>query len=151
MRRKDKETNKNSALETAKNCEWAVIAVTDGDAPYCVPINIVFKDDNCIYFHCAKSGRRTDCLRRNNKVCLTCAADVSTISNRFTTGYKSAVIFGNAFEVTEDSEKLEALYLLCRKYVPQEMDNFQKEAESALDRTAAWKIEISQTTGKLSR
>lgn len=148
MRRKDREMNAEFALEVADKCEWAVIAMIGRDLqPYCLPLSIV-RDNNVIYFHSAKDGLKSECLRANNSVCITCVGDTFRPANEFTTEYESAIVRGKAYEVTLTEEKISALRMLCRRHTPNNMDKFDAELGGSLTRTAVWKVEIEKISGK---
>ncbi len=147
MRRKDREKDIEFALEVADKCEYGVMSLCCGDMPYCIPISHVRKDD-VIYFHSAMEGTKTDILRKNPNVCLAFVGDTRIPEGKFTTEYESAVIKGVASEVTDDGEKTEALRILCLKLTPGNMCDFDSAIKRSLARTAVWKIQITQTTGK---
>ncbi|HIU24986.1 MAG TPA: pyridoxamine 5'-phosphate oxidase family protein [Candidatus Copromorpha excrementigallinarum] len=148
MRRKDREMNRDFALYVADKCEYATMAMTDEKGlPYCVPVTIVRKGEY-IYFHSAKEGRKIDILRENPSVCISCVGDTYRTPDRFTTEFESAIIFGEAYEVTEDGEKTEALRLLCLRHTPSNMDAFDSSIEKSLFRTGVWKVKIREITGK---
>ena len=148
MRRKDRERDAEFAYSVIDKCEYAVLSMIDPDgAPYCVPLTIV-RDGGEIYFHCAQEGYKTECLRKNDKVCLACVGDTRRPPDQFTTEYESAIVRGRAAEVTQEEEKTHALYLLCRRHTPANMGQFDKAITASLHRTAVWKIEISEITGK---
>ena len=148
MRRKDRETDKNFALEVIDRCEYGVLAMSrlNGE-PYCIPLSIV-RRNSYIYFHCAMEGEKIENLRHSQKVCMTCVGNVKSIESKFTTSYESAVIFGTAEEVSENNEKIEALRLICQKYAPTNMDNFDDAIDRSLSRTGIWKVKIETVTGK---
>lgn len=148
MRRKDRERDRNFALDVIDKCEYGVLAMTakDGEA-YCVPLSIARQGDD-IYFHAAQEGLKTECLRKNPKVCLTCVGDVEPQADRFTTLYKSAIVRGTACEVLDDKGKIDALRAICGKYAPENMAGFDAAIERSLARTAVWKIHIDSVTGK---
>lgn len=148
MRRKDREMPEEFALGVADKCEYAVLAMTNiSNEPYCVPITIV-RDKNTVYFHCAADGEKIDCLRHSPKVCLACVGNTKRATDKFTTEFESAIIKGTACEVTEDAEKIHALQLLCLRHTPTNMAEFDEAVNKSLSRTAVWKIEISEITGK---
>lgn len=148
MRRKDREMDKDFALYVIDKCEYAVMAMTDENSmPYCLPVTIVRENDS-IYFHTAKEGRKIEILRDNPAVCMTCVGDTYRIPDKFTTEFESSVIYGTACEVTDDNEKIHALELLCRRHSPANMHNFDNSIERSLSRTGVWKIDIADITGK---
>lgn len=148
MRRKDREMPKEFALEVADKCEWATLGmVTPQGMPYCVPITIA-RDGAFLYFHSAHEGLKIDCLRGESQVCLSCVGDTQRATDRFTTEFESAVILGKASEVTEDQEKIHALRLICERHTPANMAEFDTAIQRSLPRTAVWRIEIQEITGK---
>jgi len=151
MRRKDREISRDEALGVVDRCAYGVMAMTspEGDA-YCVPLSIVREGEN-IYFHAAQEGTKTDCLRHNPKVCISCVDGVVPLSDRFTTLYESAIVRGTAEEVLSGGEKINALRIICEKYTPANMPNFDEAIERSLSRTAVWKIHIDEITGKAKR
>ena len=148
MRRKDREMPKEFAYMVSDKCEWAVVSMIDlqGD-PYCVPLSIV-RDDNFIYFHCAKDGFKIQCLKNNPNVCISCVGETKRIPTEFTTEFESAIIRGKAEEVVSDAEKIHALKLLCIRHTPTNMNEFDKAISESLSRTAVWKINITDISGK---
>lgn len=151
MRRKDRERDEAFALEIADKCEYAVMAVSLGDGtPYCVPLSIA-RDGEDIYFHCAYEGQKTDALKANPHVCISCVGETRRLSDEFSTEYESAVIFGTAQQVESEEEKIHALRLICERHTPLHMDAFDSAIESSLKRTAIWKIHIENITGKAKK
>ena len=58
-----RDANPEKGLEALDQCEYMVLAMTDGEGkPYCIPLNGVRAGEK-IYFHCAKAGEKVDCLR----------------------------------------------------------------------------------------
>ena len=148
MRRVDREMPESFALMVLDKCVWAVLSVTDPEgAPYCVPVNIV-RDNNVLYFHSAKRGLKTDCMRQNPRVCLAAVGDVFRPRDEFTMEYESAVVRGAAVEVTDEREKIHALRLLCERHTPDNMGDFENAVARSLFRTAIWKISIDEIAGK---
>ena len=97
---------------------------TDG-RPYGVPVSTVL-DGEALYFHSAKEGRKIDCLRRSPAVHIVCVGTVRRALN----------------------ELIRALRLLCKKYTPQNMDNFDRAIQASLHRTGVYKIAVLSVTGK---
>ncbi len=148
MRRKDREMNERFALAVVDKCEYAVLSVTPLDqTPYCVPISIVRIED-AVYFHCARDGKKTDALRQNPRVCVACVGDTHRMEDEFSTEYESAILFGNASEVTDEAEKVSALRRLCERHTPLNMDAFDREIKRSLFKTAVWRITIDMISGK---
>ena len=154
MRRKDRQRDEAFCLQLIDSCTNGVMALTTGeDTPYCLPLSFVRKDKS-LYFHGAKDGRKTDLLRACPKVCITfIGKDDPTYqehSNNFTTMFASAIVTGTAHEVTESEEKIEALRILCQRFLPSAMtgDNFERALAESLKVTAVWRIDMEHISGK---
>lgn len=148
MRRKDRERDKDFALAVVDKCEWGVISViaTDGE-PYGVPVSVV-RDGDAVYFHTAKEGRKIDALKENPHVALVCVGNTERAVDSFTTAYESAMITGDCREIDDEAEKVYALRLLCEKYTPANMANFDAAVKASLSRTGIFKIAIESISGK---
>jgi nitroimidazol reductase NimA-like FMN-containing flavoprotein (pyridoxamine 5'-phosphate oxidase superfamily) len=70
------------------------------------------------------------------------------IPEALTTHFRSAIVFGRARILTEDSEKRYALQCLLEKYSPDSIEKGQAEIEHEWDRVCAAEIKIEHMTGK---
>lgn len=148
MRRKDREKDRGFALAVADKCEWAVVSVvTPAGEPYGVPVSVV-RDGEGLYFHTAKEGKKIDALKADPRVWVTCVGDVERAAKAFTTGFESAMFEGECREVTDRDEKVRALRLLCEKYTPGNMGNFDAAMTASLERTGVYRIAILSASGK---
>ena len=92
MRRKDREQNREFALKVVDECEYVALATINEDgSPYCMPMTIVRENDS-IYFHAAKEGKKLENIRRNPAVSLACVSKNCTIEKEFTVAYESAIV-----------------------------------------------------------
>ena len=89
----------------------------DGGYPYAVPLSYVW-DGEKLYFHCARSGHKLDAVRSCDKVsfCVTDLDDV--VPEKYTTHFRSVIVFGRIAEITGDAEKRAAIEILADKYNP---------------------------------
>lgn len=151
MRRNDRAQSRDFALALIDRCTHGVMAVHTGDdAPYCLPLSFV-RLDGCLYFHCAREGRKLDLLRRFPQVCVTFVGDDRPVflpPAMYSTWFQSAIVTGTAYEVTNPEEKIQGLRALCQKLTPEHMDAFEAAVEKSLSVTAVWKIQMEQITGK---
>ena len=148
MRRKERETSPEEALALFRNCEYMVMSMVDPDGkPYAVPLSPAM-DGDVVYFHCALSGTKLDCIKKQPRVCLVCADGVQAIPEHFTTAYQSAILYGEASVVDDDTEKIHALRLICEKYALPNMAGFDDAVKKSLSRTGIVKIKIDGVSGK---
>ena len=148
MRRKDRQMPKESAIDIVDKCEWATLATIDTDGmPYCIPLSIARIGD-AIYFHCAKEGKKIDCFKRNDDVCISCIGDTLRLDDEFATNYESAIVRGKISQVLDDNEKIAALKAICLRHTPLNMQNFDIEIKKYFNTTAIWKVSIQDIDGK---
>lgn len=146
MRRKDRQTDRESALAVVDGSAFATLALSDGNAPYAVALSIARIGEN-LYFHCAKSGKKIDLLRQNPRVCVSFVGEVIPSEREFATNYCSAVVYGTAEEVTDVSEKIAVLRAIARRYTPQ-AEGVDDEIARDLQHVSVWKIPMEEITGK---
>ncbi len=152
MRRTDRERDRGFAYEVIDRCEYGVAAfATGGGEPYCVPLSLVRMGDE-LFFHCALEGRKLELLRADPRVCVSFVCDTEPAyvpdKNNYTTYFKSAVVTGTAFEVTDPQQKTAALRALCEKLLGEHMDGFDRAIERSLKVTGVWGIRIETAVGK---
>ncbi len=149
MRRKKNEVNREKAIGFVDAAEYATISMLDGNIPYAVTVNHV-RDGENIYFHCAMQGKKTDLMRANPNVFVSCIGFGEAKKGTFSYIYESANIVGTACEITEQDEKIRVLRLICEKHDLM-ADNFEEYTLKAIAVTALWKISIEEITGKSNR
>ena len=154
MRKASREMNAEWATEVLDRAPYITVSMSDENGmPYSVPLSLVRADEKTFYFHCAMEGKKLDILAKNPNVCLSavtkCKPLVGPKDGSFTLEFKSAIAFGKAEIVSDENEKVEALRLICEKFLPQHMDAFTSAIERSLARTAVIKISLTEPpTGK---
>ena len=142
------------ALEVLHKAPYVTVSMTDADGqPYGLPLSLASNDDEHWYFHGALEGKKIDAIRKHPDVCLSavtrCTPTVGPKDGSFTLQYKSAIAFGQAEIVTDETEKTEALRMICQRFLPQHMDAFRSSIERSLSRTVVVRITLSEPpTGK---
>lgn len=148
MRRKDREKDATFAIEVLRDCEYATLSTINSDGtPYCVPISPVVID-NSVYFHSATEGKKLDNIEKNNSVCLSGVRHTKLVPEKFTTEFESAVALGRCRLIENTEEKISALRAICEKYANSNMASFEEAITHSLERTAVYKINLEQITGK---
>lgn len=148
MRRNKQELSEMETIAMLQSCTSGVLAVHgDDDYPYAVPLGFTYEDGK-LFFHSAKAGHKMDAIERNEKVsfCVIAADDV--VQSEFTTHFRSAIVFGKARVLTEDSEKRHALECLAKKYSPDYFDKADSEIEHAWERVCVIELTIEHMTSK---
>jgi nitroimidazol reductase NimA-like FMN-containing flavoprotein (pyridoxamine 5'-phosphate oxidase superfamily) len=140
------------ALAILNAGSYGVLSTASRDGqPYGVAVNYYFSgDENCIFFHCAVSGRKIDNILENNKVSFIVTGPNEVIPEKLTTYYESVIVQGRAAIVSDEEEKKEKLLSICRKFAPHKkgLDEVIKQSSHA---TAVVKINIESISGKRNR
>lgn len=149
MRKARRQKDAEWAFEVFDKAPYVTVSMTRPDgSPYGVPLNLVRKGDDTFYFHCAEEGEKLDCLRHNPVVSLSavskCTPKYEEEKNNFTEYFYSAIALGNAEIVEDDSEKIEALRLLCTRFLPKYMDHFDEAIQRSLDITTVVRITLTE-------
>ena len=146
MTDEDMEQNRKDALSVADKCSFAVLSlVTAGNEPYGVALGIV-RDGGYIYFHSAKSGKKIECMKHKPFGSFFCTDWQKLRPEDFTLDFRSAVISGSISEVTDESEKIHALRLICLRYAPSNMAAFDSAVKKSLSVTGIWKMKIEKAS-----
>lgn len=134
MKRKKQILTREECVRILQEGTSGVLAVDGDDGyPYAVPMSYVLSGDK-IYFHCAKSGHRSDALSRNDRASFCVIGQDQVMPEEFTTHYKSVIVFGRIQIIDDDAEKIKAMEQLSIRYAPeasaariqQEIDRFWK-------------------------
>jgi uncharacterized protein len=148
MRRKRQELPEAETIAMLQSCTSGVLAVQgDDDYPYAVPLSFAYEDGK-LFFHSAKAGHKIDAIERNEKVSFCVIATDEVVQSTFTTHFRSAVVFGKARVLSEDSEKRHALECLAKKYSPDYLAAMGSEIERDWERVSVIELAIEHMTGK---
>lgn len=150
MKRKEKEIiNIDDIEKVIKSANVCRIGLIDGDEPYIVPICFGY-ERGALYFHGALEGRKTELIRKNNRVCFEMDTDVEMVASeqpcKWAVKYRSVLGTGRAFILNSDEEKIRALQLIMKNY----SDNEFSFTKATLDSVLVVKINIETITGKQS-
>lgn len=131
-------------LATATN---GILSVVDGGGnPYGVPMSFVYDGRDSIYFHCAREGRKMDCVRRDSRASF-CVVETDDVRpDEFTTYFRSVIVSGRVSIVEQHDEMVAALRMLCGKYSPG--IDCSDEIEKNIGRVAVLRMSVDAMTGK---
>lgn len=115
MKIKEKQLSEEETIEIVKRGEYGVLATSGADNyPYAVPLNYTFHDGK-IYFHCAVSGHKLDNIEHNSNVSFCIVDNADVIPDKFSTLFRSVIIFGKIKEVFSE-EKEEGLIAILQRF-----------------------------------
>ncbi len=147
MHNKKKERLEKDFMEgVLSTAEEVFIAFNSEIAPYVIAFNFAYEND-VIYLHCAKVGRKLNLIKENSNVGFSAICDVEIVRERSTTKYKSVCGAGIAKLIDDPKLKQKALDMLAIRY----RSSCQVPAsQSMLDRTAVITIQVTEIYGKES-
>lgn len=123
-----------------------VLALSGDDGyPYAVPISYVY-DWGKLYFHCARSGHKLDAIARNPKASFCVVDKDEVVPEKYTTCYRSVIVFGRIRQLEDEEEQVRALDRLGRKYSPEQDPG--EYIRGTLDRVCMLEMSIDHMTGK---
>jgi nitroimidazol reductase NimA-like FMN-containing flavoprotein (pyridoxamine 5'-phosphate oxidase superfamily) len=151
MRRKDKEITDPELFEAIiAKADVCRIALFDGSTPYIIPLNFGYSG-NCLYFHTARSGKKLDILRRNNRICFEIESGLEIVKAEkacdWTMKYYSIIGYGRAEIIEAAQSKVYGLNVIMQKYSGQSAWDYPAEM---LERIVIIKLPIEEMTGKKS-
>jgi nitroimidazol reductase NimA-like FMN-containing flavoprotein (pyridoxamine 5'-phosphate oxidase superfamily) len=148
MRRVDRQASRAEAIKFLTEAKEGVLAMVDiHGAPYAIPVNHALIDGYLV-IHCARAGRKIDCLRVDNRVCYTVYRTIDILAEQLTTKYTSAVVVGRAELVEDVDVKAKLLRRLTEILAPGA--KFACDDGVVAD-TGVIRIKIEQITGKANR
>ena len=132
--------------------ELGYLGLTDQDGrPYVVPLNYSYHDGK-VLFHCAREGRKLDCIRANPNVCFTVGRQAGAL-RRHAVGEvchmdsDSVICTGTARIIDDLDERAAALNAFNRAFRPEAEDIPAEQVEGC----GVVEITISEMTGRRER
>ena len=149
MRRKSQQLTEDECIEILmKNTSGVLAVLGDNGYPYAVPLSYIY-DSGSLYFHCAKSGHKLDAIKNCDKVSFCVIDQDLVVPEKYTTYFRSVIIFGRASVVDQEDEIRSAIGKLAMKYNPGDSkDNRDSVIEKEYKAMCMVKIQIEHMTGK---
>ncbi|MHA1125753.1 MAG: pyridoxamine 5'-phosphate oxidase family protein [Candidatus Heimdallarchaeota archaeon] len=151
IRRKEKVIESVDEMkEIIRQVQYVTVALCKNNEPYLVSLSHGYDPNkNCIYFHCAREGKKIDILKENNVVWGQALIDKEYIQGKCdhlyaTVQFKGTVVFIDDFE-----EKKEALLNMIHKLDDNPDDVAEKQlTEKSITRIMIGRIDIDYLSGK---
>ena len=120
MRRKNQALSPAACDAILQAGTSGVLALSGADGqPYAVPLSYVYHEGK-VYFHCARAGHKLDLLDQNPKASFCVIGQDQVVPEKYTTYYRSVILFGTVRRLTAGEEKRAAILALARRYSPDE-------------------------------
>jgi nitroimidazol reductase NimA-like FMN-containing flavoprotein (pyridoxamine 5'-phosphate oxidase superfamily) len=136
------------AEELLEKGGYGFMAMQDIDGGgYGLPLSFV-REDNHIYFHCAREGKKLQVLAKNPKVTFTVVGKTEVSQRMFTAGYESVMVHGTVTVNLDEEETLHALLLMVDKFTPDNKPIGKVYAEKSLFRVKVMRLDMESVSGK---
>ena len=131
-----------------EGCHGVLSLSGDDGYPYGVPISYMFDGDRII-FHSAKDGHKIDAIRRNSKASFCVVDKDQVVASKYTSYFRSVIVFGTIRFLENDDEKMEAITKLAMKYAPLDTEENRMEyIRKGWSPLCTFVLEIEHMTGK---
>ncbi len=153
IRRKEKAIkDKREIINILKNTKYITIAMCRNNDPYLVTLSHGYdRKGNCIYFHCAKKGKKIDILKEHNKVWGQALIDRGYVQGACDHLYATAQFMGRVTFVENIERKRHALEVMMKDLEddPKKLMDTQLTDKSIKD-VQIGRIDIEYMSGKKS-
>jgi len=151
LRRKDKEIIDEGEIKgILREAEHVTIAMSLGDEPYLATLSHGYDEDrDCIYFHCAREGKKVEILRANPRVWGQALVDNGYQQGSCDHLYRTAQFRGKVTFVDDQREKEHALGVMIR-HLDEDPERIKREqiTPHSTDRILIGRIDIDYMSGK---
>ena len=149
MRRKRQGLSADDARKMLMDGQHGVLALSGDDGyPYAVPISYVL-DGKRLLFHSAREGHKIDAIRGCGKASFCVVEKDQVVPKRYTTYFRSVIVFGRIRIVENVEEKIEAITKLAMKYAPSDTEENRTEyIRNDWNALCVFEMEIEHMTGK---
>jgi len=153
LRRKDKEIADERLLKKIlRTAKYVTIALSMNNEPYLVSLSHGYDEKkNCVYFHCAREGKKLQYLRSNNTVWGQALLDYGYSEGECTYLYASVHFSGKVTMLENLEEKREALACMIRQIDKNPEILITDLRPERLRNTVVGRIDVAYMSGKKSK
>jgi nitroimidazol reductase NimA-like FMN-containing flavoprotein (pyridoxamine 5'-phosphate oxidase superfamily) len=155
VRRKDKEINDERLLKKIlRTSRYVTIALSMNNQPYLVSLTHSYDEEhNCLYFHCAKEGKKLQYLKSNNCIWGQALLDYgfSEGGGECTSLYASVHFSGRVTLIEDLEEKRQAMKCIMSQLVTNPKALIADLNLDRLQNTSMGRIDIEYMSGKKSK
>ena len=153
LRRKDKEITETTVLKKIlKSSAYVTLALSMNNQPYLVSLSHGYDEDrNCLFFHCAKEGKKLEYLRSNNSVWGQALVDRGYAQGECSHKYASVHFSGKVVLLESLEDKLTAVKCMINQLDSNPEKLVADLNSERLKNTVIGRIDIDYMTGKKSK
>ena len=150
LRRQDKEIKDPLLIKKIlKQTKYVTIAMCKDNHPYLVTLNHGYdEENNCIYFHCAKEGKKLDYLKANDTVWGQALLDYGYEGD--CTQHYATVMFQGKVSFVGEIEKKRNAFIVMKEHLDSSQKGLEEYLKSSMSKTLVGKISIEFLSGKKS-
>ena len=144
--------NRKAIDDIIHRCDVCYVGLADAQGePYVVPFNFAY-EENVIYLHSAREGKKMDIMRAHPSLCIAMSTDHQMrhqhpdVACSYGMKYRSVILHGKVEFIDDFKRKEEVLNLFMKKYVGRE---FSFNAPS-IHEVAVYQVKIETITGRES-
>ncbi len=152
VRRKDKEITDPSAMKNVlKSTKCVTLALCRDNEPYLVTLTHGYDENrNCVYFHCAKEGKKIDYMKAHSRVWGQAFIDHGYVDGECDHQYTSVHFSGKAAFLENLEEKMQAMECMMRHLERKSEEMIVKLKPEKLQNTLIVRVDIDYMSGKTS-
>jgi hypothetical protein len=150
VRRSDKEIKDHEEIKRIlRSTKYVTIALSKDNQPYLVTLSHGYDEKrNCIYFHCAKEGKKIDYINANNRVWGQAFIDYGYVEGECNHLYSSVQFSGKVSFIEKSEEKVKAMQCMMRQLDKNPEPMIAKLNAEKLKDARIGRIDIDYTSGK---
>jgi nitroimidazol reductase NimA-like FMN-containing flavoprotein (pyridoxamine 5'-phosphate oxidase superfamily) len=153
IRRKEKAmTDKNEMLAVLERAKYVTVAMCKNNEPYLVTLSHGYdREKSCIYFHCAKEGKKIDILGKHNRVWGQALIDKGYVQGKCDHLFATTQFMGRVTFVENIDEKRHGLRVMI-KALEEEPEKVMEAqlTEISVEGVQVGRIDIEYMSGKKS-
>ena len=153
LRRKEKAmTEKNEMLAVLEHAKYVTVAMCRNNEPYLVMLSHGYdREKHCIYFHCAKEGKKIDILREHNLIWGQALVDKGYVHGKCDHLFATTQFMGRVTFVENVDEKRHGLRVMI-KALDNDPDKVMKSQlkDKSVEDVQVGRIDIEYMSGKKS-
>jgi len=154
IRRKEKAIeNKEEMIAILESSKYITIAMCQDDVPYLVTLSHGYdREKDCIYFHCAREGKKVDILTTNSAIWGQAIKDHGYADGACDHLYATTQFKGNVSFIEDMKEKEYALRIMINSLEPNPESVVEEQiTEKSVQRVHIGRIDIDYMSGKKSK
>jgi nitroimidazol reductase NimA-like FMN-containing flavoprotein (pyridoxamine 5'-phosphate oxidase superfamily) len=153
IRRKEKEIkDRDAMIAILEEAKYITIAMCKDNEPYLVTLSHGYdKESHCIYFHCAKEGKKIQILMEHNKVWGQALIDKGYVQGGCDHLYATTQFMGKVTFVEDLEERRHALEVMIKALDDEPAKVMENQlTEKSIEGVQIGRIDIGYMSGKKS-